>query len=442
MYYSRSIDKHLLEWRNQPHRKPLLIRGARQVGKSTAVRHLASSFKYFVEINLERDRAIQTLFADNIDVRKLCSQLSAIKGIPIVAGETLLFIDEIQESERAISSLRYFHEEYADLHVIAAGSLLEFALRELPSFGVGRISSMYMHPFSFDEFLAATGNTALAEYKNEQGSSSSPLPEAIHTALCDKLRTYYIVGGMPESVAQWVESSDYMQCIRIQHDMMAAFMDDFGKYHTRISPLALRNTLMSVARQIGTKFVYTQAADGGATSTVKEALNLLTLSGLITPVVHTAANGLPLGAEANSKYVKFLMLDSGLTQTMLNMPVADALLSNAVDFVNKGPFAEMFVGLELIKYSSPYNAPQLYYWQRLDKGALAEVDYVVGSTRDGIIPIEVKAGTRGAMQSLRQFMAAKRSAYGVRLCMENFGSLDSIAIRPLYAVSGLVAQLL
>lgn len=150
-YYSRNIDEKLLEWKDAPRRKPLLIRGARQVGKSTAVRQLGKAFKYFVEVNLERQPTIQQLFTKDIDVRRTCEGISATLGIPIVAGETLLFLDEIQVSQEAIMSLRYFKEDYPELHVIAAGSLLEFTLEELPSFGVGRIRSLYMYPFSFDE---------------------------------------------------------------------------------------------------------------------------------------------------------------------------------------------------------------------------------------------------------------------------------------------------
>ncbi|MDR1983962.1 MAG: AAA family ATPase, partial [Prevotellaceae bacterium] len=143
-YFKRHIDSYLVEWKTSANRKPLLVRGARQVGKSSAVRHLGESFKYFIEINLEKQQQVKLLFGDNPDVKTLCSQISAIYHTPIIAGETLLFIDEIQESERAIASLRYFYEDFPELHVISAGSLLEFALKALPSFGVGRIRSLYL----------------------------------------------------------------------------------------------------------------------------------------------------------------------------------------------------------------------------------------------------------------------------------------------------------
>ena len=164
-YYKRHIDKQLIEWKESPRRKPLLIRGARQVGKSTAVRELSKQFRYFAEINLEKQPDLLQMFPENIDVKKTCEKLSGTLGIPIVPGETLLFIDEIQISKEAIMTLRYFKEDYPELHVIAAGSLLEFALEELPSFGVGRIRSLYMYPFSFDEFLMAQGLDLTIAYK-------------------------------------------------------------------------------------------------------------------------------------------------------------------------------------------------------------------------------------------------------------------------------------
>ena len=207
-YFKRHIDSYLEKWKTDKNRKPLLVRGARQVGKSSAIRELSKGFKYFVEVNLEKQKNVQLLFVENIDVELICSQLSAIYNTPIIPGETLLFIDEIQESERAIASLRYFYEDFPDLHVIAAGSLLEFALKELPSFGVGRIRSMYMYPFSFDEFLWAHGLVYPYEFKKNQAVSEQPMPLALHQELVTLVRSFYLVGGMPEAVQVWIESKD------------------------------------------------------------------------------------------------------------------------------------------------------------------------------------------------------------------------------------------
>lgn len=446
MYYKRNIDDKLLEWKESPRRKPLLIRGARQVGKSTAVRHLGKGFKYFVEVNLESQPSVRQLFTKDIDVHRTCEAISATLGIPVVAGKTLLFIDEIQVCQEAIMSLRYFKEDYPELHVIAAGSLLEFTLEELPSFGVGRIRSIYMYPFSFDEFLLAQGLDTTVDFKHK-ATSLSPLPEAVHNKLVEQLKIFYLVGGMPAAITEWVESKSYIECTRVHNDILDTYQDDFSKYKSRISPALLRQVLRSVALQAGCKFVFRQVADDIHSSVIKEALHLLTLAGLIKPVTHSDGNGVPLGAEENCNYTKYLFLDLGLMQTMLGTPAANVLLSSDVDFVNKGAASEMFAGLELVKNHDCFQKAEMYYWQNLSRGTNAEIDYLV--VKDGIVvPIEVKASTRGSMQSLWLFMRKKGLHRAIRTSLENFGEFEyvdkesqdevrHVDVVPLYALSNL-----
>lgn len=443
-YYRRIIDQKLLEWKDSPRRKPLLIRGARQVGKSSAVRQFGKCFKYFVEINLERKPSIRQLFTKDIDVKRTCEGISATLGIPILPGETLLFIDEIQVSQEAIMSLRYFKEDYPELHVIAAGSLLEFTLEELPSFGVGRIRSLYMYPFSFDEFLLAQGKDLTLDYKHK-ATSDSPVPEAVHNELVEQLKTFYLVGGMPAAVTEWIESKSYLECAHVHNDILDTYQDDFSKYKSRISPVLLRKVLRSVALQAGSKFVFRQVDSELHSTTIRDALHLLTLAGLIKPVVHTDGNGLPLGAEANDSYTKYLFLDLGLMQTMLNIQAAEVLLASEVDFVNKGAASEMFAGLELMKAHDCFQKAEMYYWQNLNRGANAEIDYL--ETKEGkVLPIEVKASTRGSMQSLWLFMRKKNLHHAIRTSLENFGRFEyvdkeadnevrQVDVIPLYALS-------
>lgn len=443
-YYRRIIDQKLLEWKDSPRRKPLLIRGARQVGKSSAVRQFGKCFKYFVEINLERKPSIRQLFTKDIDVKRTCEGISATLGIPILPGETLLFIDEIQVSQEAIMSLRYFKEDYPELHVIAAGSLLEFTLEELPSFGVGRIRSLYMYPFSFDEFLLAQGKDLTLDYKHK-ATSDSPVPEAVHNELVEQLKTFYLVGGMPAAVTEWIESKSYLECAHVHNDILDTYQDDFSKYKSRISPVLLRKVLRSVALQAGSKFVFRQVDSELHSTTIRDALHLLTLAGLIKPVVHTDGNGLPLGAEANDSYTKYLFLDLGLMQTMLNIQAAEVLLASEVDFVNKGAASEMFVGLELMKAHDCFQKAEMYYWQNLNRGANAEIDYL--EAKEGkVLPIEVKASTRGSMQSLWLFMRKKNLHHAIRTSLENFGRFEyvdkeadnevrQVDVIPLYALS-------
>jgi len=427
-------------WHKAANHKPLLIRGARQVGKSTAVRQLGKTFKHFVEVNLEKRPDFHQFFTDNINVKRTCQLLSVTLGIPIIPGETLLFIDEIQECQNAIKALRYFREDYPELHVIAAGSLLEFALDELPSFAVGRIRSFYLYPFSFDDFLSAQGLNELIEFKTQAAKDSTPLPEPIHNNLKDQLRTFYLVGGMPEAVSTWISEQDFLACSRLHSDILDTYQQDFSKYKKRVSPDLLRQVLRSVALQAGKKFVFAEASRDVSAASVKECLRLLTLAGLITPVKHTAANGLPLGAEENEKYIKYLFLDLGLMQTMLSLSANDILLASDVDFVNKGAASEMFAGLEMLKAHDCFVKAEMFYWQNTDKGTSGEIDYL--TVIDGhIIPIEVKAGTQGKMQSLYNFMPKHSSAFGIRSSLENISSYihndRHIRVVPLYALSAL-----
>ena len=445
-YLKRHIDKDLLEWKNLSDHKPLLIRGARQVGKSTAIREFGKKFKYFIELNLEKQPSYKGFFTKDIDVKATCAKLSASFSTPIIPGETLLFIDEIQSCEEAIASLRYFREDYPELHVIAAGSLLEFALEEISTFAVGRIRSLYLYPFSFDEFLWATGKEMLCEFKTTEAPHEH-LPEPMHQQLIELLRTFFLVGGMPAAVREWTRTSDYLSCAKIHNDILDTYNDDFSKYNKHISPNLLRQTLRSVALQIGNKFVCAQVDKNIHSAIIKEALHLLSMARLIIPVTHTDGNGLPLGAEENVAYTKYLFADTGLLNTLLASDATDILLSSEIDFVNKGGISEMFAGLELAKYHNNIIKSELHYWQNPDKKANAEVDYLIAH-KGKVMPIEVKANTKGSMQSLWVFMRKKHLKEAVRTSLENFGEYSycdkqdndaerHVNIIPLYAISSL-----
>lgn len=448
-YFKRHIDTELLSWKKSPNHKPLLLRGARQVGKSTAVRQLGKSFKHFIEINLEKQTAFKTLFTDNIDVKKICAEISAVTSVPIIPGKTLLFIDEIQTSQQAIMSLRYFKEDYPELHVIAAGSLLEFTLSELPSFGVGRIRSMYVYPFSFDEFLMAQNLDIQINAKNN-ADSFNPLSLPLHQSLQSQLKTFYLTGGMPAAIAEWLSSHNYTEVSRIHNDILDTYQDDFAKYKKKMAPSLLRQVLRSAALQAGKKFVYAQAGEGVPSALIKDTLTLLSLAGLIIPVTHTNANGIPLGAEENTNYCKYLFIDTGLMLTMLDTPPADILLANDTDLVNKGAISEMFAGLEIVKYGDCFKKAEIHYWQNTARNTNAEVDYLI--IKNGkILPIEIKANTKGSMQSLYYFMRKKHIDKAERISLENFNSFvrtdtednnaqRHISITPLYAIKALFNQ--
>ena len=451
MYYKRLIDSYLSEWAKRKVHKPILLRGARQVGKSTAVRHLGEQFKYFVEINLEKQPDYKTLFKKDLDVKRIVPQMAAMYGTSIVPGETLLFIDEIQECEEAIMALRYFKEDMPGLHVIAAGSLLEFVLDDLPTFGVGRIHSMYMFPMTFDEFLLANGENLLMESRN-QANATSPLPEPLHDKLVQLLRTFMLVGGMPESVVKWVETHDYLQCQEVQDDILTGYEDDFPKYKKKIGPQLLSATMKSAAMQATKKFVYAKVPGEHKTAEVKKAVEMLIKAGILVAVTHSDANGLPLGDEKDESTRKILLLDTGLMLRLLNMTLGDIsaittqiLTASAADLVNKGTVAEMLAGLELLHYRTPNLKHELYYWLRQAKNSTAEVDYLLPKDMK-VMPFEVKAGVQGGMRSLWGFMREKKLMEAIRCSLENFGQFDYIdekdenavrhvTIYPIYAIS-------
>lgn len=452
-YYTRLVDAELTAWKVKTRRKPLLMRGARQVGKSWAVRHLGESFKYYIEVNFEKRPEIKQVFEEIADVYTIAERLSAIYTTPVVPGETLLFLDEIQSCPEAINSLWAFKEDYPELHVVGAGSLLEFTLKEMPSFGVGRISSLFVYPMSFDEFLMADGKDMWIDAKRK-ADSLYPLLEVLHKELVQAFRTFLLVGGMPASVATWVETHDYMQCADELDDIRQSYYDDFAKYAKKVDSQLLRSTLHSIIVQVGSKFVYSHVDGGYKAEDVKKALGLLVDAGLAKRVNHTAANGLPLGAEMNNKFKKYIYLDSGLLLRIMDMELGGAdilrmqiLADVASELVNKGGLTEMVAGWELIKYAPSKSRHDLYYWENLKNGTTSEVDYIL-SRNMTVLPLEVKSGTSGKMKSLRLFMKSKNISYAIRTSLENYAQLvfteegdegeeRKIDVIPLYALSKL-----
>lgn len=434
-YHTRDIEIELLRWKNDNERNPLLIRGARQVGKSSVVRHFGLQFSNLIEVNFEQNRDAIRVFETSLNPRQICEQLSILYNTPIVPGETLLFLDEIQSCLPAISSLRFFYEQYPELHVIAAGSLLEFALSELPSFGVGRVSSLFLYPFSFGEFLHASGSDLLRK-AIAAASPQIPLSEPVHHTALELYKRYLILGGMPKIVTTYFDDHDLLKCQRILDNLIYSYDDDFAKYKKRFSTSIIREVFKSVVIQNGHKYVFSKASPELNRLQVKDAIELLTMAGLIIPIIHSAANGIPLGAEINPKMRKFIVFDSGIFQRLLGLNLAEVLLGDDFQSINKGSIAELNVGLELIKSASCYQRQTLYYWQREAKSSNAEVDYLIQRGLS-ILPIEVKSGTKGSMQSLHLFMKSKKTEKGIRISQENFSVYDKIEVYPLYAVANI-----
>ena len=437
-YFFRNIDVELLAWSKEDNHKVLLLRGARQVGKSSAIRNLGKYFEYFLEINFEEDIETRVFFEKgSLSPQPIIEQLTLKYGIPIIPGKTLLFFDEIQTCVPAISSLRFFHEKMPNLHVIAAGSLLDFALEQIPSFGVGRITSMFMYPFSFYEFLNALGENLLLD-AIRKANVNNPLHEVIHKKTLELLKRFLIIGGMPDAIVKYTKTNDLLQVQTVLSSLLVSLKNDFAKYKKRVPASRLNEVFDSVVRQAEGKFVYEKAATQASNAQVKQALEMLIMADLVYPVMHTAANGIPLGAEINLKFQRMFLFDTGLFQQVLGLDMSQIFVADDFRTINRGAIAELFVGLELLKGTSCFHPASLYYWQREKYQSSAQIDFLIQKGTQ-IIPVEVKAGTQGAMQSLHLFMKEKGITKGIRTSLENFAHYENIDVYPMYAISNLLS---
>ncbi len=362
----------------------------------------------------------------------------AYYNVPVTDGDTLLFFDEIQACIPAISSLRFFYEKRPGLHLIAAGSLLEFALEQLPSYGLGRIEHLFMYPLSFDEYLLAGGQKELLELK--AGSSpKKPVNPAIHARLITLLKEFLYIGGMPEAVNTYLQSKDLRKTGHVLDQFLNGLMEDFAKYKSRVALSRLREVFDAVVFQSGCKFNLSKASPSSNYFQIKEALNLLEMAGLIHKVHHTSADGIPLGAQINLSKFKIVMFDHGIYQRIMGLDLSEYLLADSFSAINKGNMAEQFAGTEMIKYGNPGTRDKLFYWHRETRGSNAEVDYLF-QKGELILPVEIKSGMQGKMQSLQIFLKEKKISSGIRVSMENFGQYGNFQIFPLYAIHKLMNQ--
>jgi predicted AAA+ superfamily ATPase len=411
--YQRKALGYLRTWLEEEGRRPLVIRGARQVGKTWAVRALAElSNKHLVELNFERQSEHESLFSSN-DPTVIVQHIEAEMGIDIVPERCILFLDEIQVFPELLSKLRWFAEEMPELAVIAAGSLLDFVLDDHEfSMPVGRITYLHMEPLSFEEFLGANAKHKLLQYI-ESFTLDADIPVAIHQQLMSLFKTYVIVGGMPAAVYRWVSTQSINAVGVIHSDLIATYRDDFSKYANKIPTRLLDMVMVSIPRLLSNKFVCSKVTKEYKAAHVKEALHLLSQARLCTAVYSVAANGLPLAAEINTKFAKVIALDVGLVSAMLGLKLNQIDVIDDINLVNKGAVSEQVVG-QLLRCVNPvYQEPELYYWQREAKSANAEIDYVIQHGTN-VLPVEVKSGSTGGLKSLHAFMQAKKLQRALR----------------------------
>ena len=432
----RLIDSHLRNWKNDPDRKSLILRGARQVGKTYSCRELGRSFENFVEINFEINPQAAEIFNRDLDPKRLIRDLGLLTGANIATGKTLLFFDEIQEAPKALKSLRYFHELLPELHVIAAGSLLDFVLENI-GIPVGRVASLYMYPMSFLEFLGTRDNQTIAALIM-QHDPAEPLSNPIHNKLLALLGEYLAVGGMPEVIQTWITRKDLKKCATIQTLLVDAYRQDFAKYCKKFQIKYVDLIFDEIPRGFGRKFRFSKMPGNWRKRELAPAFDLLKKASVAHEVKHTSSNGLPLGGEANPNRFKVIFLDVGLAQGILGLDLAGWILKPDASIVNRGSLAEVFVGQEILAYSSPHKRGALFYWHREAHASNAEVDYVLARGQD-IIPVEVKSGATGTLRSLHLFLKEKSSVspYGIRFSGHNFSVFQRIHSYPLYAVANL-----
>jgi len=387
----RLAEEQVKNWKDSSRRKPLVIRGARQVGKTWFVENvLAKNFDSFVKVDLEKRRDLHTYFSGNLEPKLILSNLE-LATHRITPGKTLLFLDEIQACPRAIMALRYFYEEMPNLHVVAAGSLLEFAFGEI-SIPVGRIQYLHMHPMTFYEYLIAIDKELLAE---QILNKPDTVTESVQQMLLDELRSYFYIGGMPECIKTYRDSGSMLETFRVQSEILASYREDFSKYTPQINTMCLDAVFFNVARSVGEQLKYTRLNDGHSGQMNRKAFDLLAKARIVHKIPACDPSGLPLGATANQKKFKASMLDIGLMQRLCQIPVELELQQTNLLAMYRGKLAEQFVAQELLAWHSS----ELFYWARDARGSNAEVDYLV--VREGkIYPVEVKSGAGGSLRSL------------------------------------------
>ncbi len=422
---ARSAD--LERWLVAPGRRPLVLRGARQVGKTWLVRALAvTSGRQLIELNLERDPRVAKAFASN-HPREILGDLSLMLGRDVAVERSLLFLDEIQAAGGLLAKLRWFAEELPALPVVAAGSLLELTLAEHAfSMPVGRVSFLHIEPLSFDEYLRGHGQARLAATLAgwAPGDELSP---AAHARATEWFQRYAMVGGMPAVVAADVGGASARACRELQRDLVATFRADFSKYAGRMDRAVLDHVLDAVASSLGRKFVYARVDEGVKQHLAKRGLELLASARLCHLIRYTAAGGLPLGGEAKDTFRKAMLLDVGVFHALAGTPAGDRFPAmDALAPGVRGQLAEQLVGQALrAAGESTGDGPELFYWQR-EGGRPGEIDLVVQAGAR-IVPIEIKAGAAGAMKSLHQFMFDKRLGLAVRID-DNPPSMTTLAV--------------
>lgn len=426
----RKVGKLLSEWKNSPKRKPLIINGARQVGKTYIVEKFGKeNYQSILYLNMEIEDALGKFLETELSPEKIVQYLEATKGIDIKVEETLIFFDEIQACERALTSLKYFYEQMPEYHIIAAGSLLGVAInRQKYSFPVGKVNEINMYPLDFEEFLWAMNREKLAEEIKTHYTNNGSIPEALHEVALELYQQYLIVGGMPAAVTTFIETGSFINVQPVQNEILNQYVADMSKYADPTTSVKIRACYHSIPAQLAkenTKFQYKIVQRGGTATIFGEAIDWLIFAGIVLKCQRLDHGYMPINAYADLINFKLYMADIGLLTLRSKVSLQSILSPVEVNNTFLGAMTENYVAQ--VFATKGYD---LFYWQSEGK---AEVDFVL-QKEEAIIPVEVKKGWRNRSRSLGIFVEKYKSPYAIRISKKNFGFENNIKSVPLYAV--------
>jgi len=425
----RKMTKSLLAWKNSPRRKPLIISGARQVGKTySALSFGKEQYKNTVYFSLEDSREVQAIFERDLKPERIIRELSAHSGQSIFAGDTLIIFDEIQACERALTSLKYFCENAPEYHIIAAGSLLGVAMnRERYSFPVGKVDMLNLYPLDFEEFLEATGKASLVGLIKESYANFSPL--SLHDTAMDMYKTYLVVGGMPQAVLDYVETQDFNFVLAAQKNINDAYIADMAKYASPQETTKIMAAWASIPAQLSKenrKFQYKVIKSGARAYEYETPIDWLRFAGIIHKCIRAKEGKIPLTAYAENESFKVYMMDTGLLCSKFGVS-ANVVLNSTPAFDRfKGALAENYICQGLAT-----NGFTPFYWSSPGK---AELDFVFQDRSGNIIPLECKSADNVKSKSLKLYMSLYKPEYAIRVSAKNFGFENGIKSIPLYAL--------
>ena len=424
----RKITGQLIEWKNSSARKPLILNGARQVGKTFILREFGrENYKNTVYVNLESNGTVASMFNDDISPSKLIKYLEVETGERILPNETLIILDEIQSCERAVTSLKYFCEEAPDYHIAAAGSLLGVAInRNQTSFPVGKVNVLRLYPLDFEEFLTATGNDLLIDEITECYTQMSPMNDGLHQKALDLYHDYLIIGGMPEAVKAFIETNSYIDASLVQSSIIDSYTADMAKYASNSEAVKIRACYNSIPAQLAKdnkKFQYKVVQKGGSSSIFGASLEWLKQAGVILECQRVDQGTMPLPVYADQTSFKIYMSDVGLLVNKSQMSVNTIITGESNIFM--GAVTENYIAQQLAAKNYP-----LYYWTVAN--SQAELDFVL-QKNDKIYAIEVKKGEHVRSRSLSVFKQKYSPDYAIRFSQKNFGKTEDIISIPLYA---------